>query len=325
MNAEIRDRIEELSSIVTDRHFESNPQLETRYGSAGRARCIEDTRFHLSFLATALETGVDAIFIDYIAWSKVVLASRRVGPDDLTAGLRIIGDVLKSRLDAAAATDAIRVLEIALAALPAMPTMAPSFIDISTEAGVLARKYLEALLALDGPRAIRTVATALTTGMLTRQLCVEVLEPVQHEVGRLWQINEISIAVEHFCTSITQQVLSQIGSGRRAHPDPSRKRAVTMCAPGELHDMGLRAISEFLAIDGWHVMPLGANVPAAAAAQLCADFKAELVLVSATLPTNIGAVTKVIEELRKQPALRDRKFLVGGGGGGGGGAAGGRE
>ena len=35
-------------------------------------------------------------------------------------------------------------------------------------------------------------------------------EPVQHEIGRLWQINHISVAHEHYCTSVTQMIMSEL-------------------------------------------------------------------------------------------------------------------
>ena len=310
--AEIRDRIDDLAGHVTDRQFQLHPEMAARYGADGRARCIEDARFHLSFLATTVETGVDAIFTEYVAWAKTVLATRKVPADDLQGGLAIIADVLRSRLKSDLTAEAIRVIETTAATISSMPSTVETFLDPSTESGALAKEYLDALLTLNSQNAMRVIADALMKGMSTTRICVDVLEPVQHEVGRLWQLNKISVAVEHFCSSVTQQVLSQIGTFRRVQADPSRKRVVALCAPGELHEIGLRAITQLLSLDGWHTVHLGANVPAIAAAQMCADWKAQIVLISATLPTHIRAVSEVIAKIRAHEVLRDTRVLVGG-------------
>lgn len=310
--AEIRDRLDELAAIVTDRQFERHPELALKYGASGRARCIEDARFHLAFLATAVETGIDAIFIDYIAWAKIVLTTRKVPADDLEAGLHIIADVVGSRLKRGLADDPIRLLGVAAARVAAMPLTVPSFLDARSDSATLARAYLDALLAMNAAKAMRVIADALSRGVPPLTICAEVLEPVQHEVGRLWQLNEISVAVEHFCSAVTQKALDQIGAARRVETDPSRKRVVALCAPGELHDIGLRSITESLALDGWHIVHLGADVPAVAAAQMCVDWKAEVVLISATLPTHIAAVRTVVEQVRSHATLRATRVFVGG-------------
>lgn len=310
--AAIRGRIEALANEVTDRQFRKHPELATRFGPLGRARCVDDARFHWSFLAAAVDTNIDAIFVDYVAWAKTVLTTRKISHEDLHGVLTIMADVLRSSFDAALASAAIAPVEQALEQIKDMPLSVTSLLDTTTDRGAVAKQYLEALLTMHSRAAIRVVASALEQGLTTQTICCDVLEPVQREIGRLWQMNEISVAMEHFASGVTQQLLAQIGSFRRANIEPQRKRAVLLCAPGEFHDIGIRAIAELLSLDGWHTLPLGANVPAAAAVRVCVDWKPDVILISASLPPHIAAVCEVVQLLRAEPALENARVLVGG-------------
>jgi MerR family transcriptional regulator, light-induced transcriptional regulator len=87
---------------------------------------------------------------------------------------------------------------------------------------------------------------------------------------------------------------------------------VAMCAGGEMHEVGLRIICDLLELEGWTTDYLGANVPPAAAVQLCADRRADVLLVSATLPPHVESVKEVIARFRAVPALSSSKIVVGG-------------
>jgi methanogenic corrinoid protein MtbC1 len=67
----------------------------------------------------------------------------------------------------------------------------------------LAADYLAALLAGEREAALRLVADAAEQGTDVRRLYEDVLAPVQREIGRLWQRDEITVATEHYCTAVT--------------------------------------------------------------------------------------------------------------------------
>ena len=76
--AELRHNAHLLAEEITTRHFERFPDIAAKYGAYGRRRCVEDSEFHLSFLAAAIDANLDSIFYDYVAWAKTVLASRGI-------------------------------------------------------------------------------------------------------------------------------------------------------------------------------------------------------------------------------------------------------
>jgi methanogenic corrinoid protein MtbC1 len=306
----IRTRLDELAQAVADRHAAAFPEMMARYGPMGRTRCLEDARFHLRYLATALDARSDAMFLDYIAWTKVVLARRGVPVEDLAENLRILSatliDILGPQGREAAGT-----IESALAALPSMSDDVPSCLDPRSPLWAVASAYLSALLTGSRNDAYEVIVRALDQGTKLRDIYRHVFEPAQQEIGRLWQLNKVTVAQEHFCTAATQHIMTQLYS-RVFGGEKRDRRAVAMCVGGELHEVGLRIITDLLELEGWQTWYLGAQVPPMAAAQFCAEHRADVLLVSATLPPHIQGVSEVIREVRARPDLAAMKVFVGG-------------
>jgi methanogenic corrinoid protein MtbC1 len=176
----------------------------------------------------------------------------------------------------------------------------------------LTSRYLETQLAGDSKAALRLVEIdALGAGMTVPEVQLDIVQPAQREIGRLWEENRISVAQEHLATSISQVVLSHL------YPRLPRKRsngmtAVVACVEGELHDMGGRIGADFLEMAGFDVRFLGANVKERDLLEVVGDAGADLVGLSGTMSFHVPALISAIENLRK---LRGSDFpiLVGGG------------
>lgn len=296
----IRAHLDELALAITDQH-----DLADRFGPLGRQRCLEDARFHLQYLATALEANSAAMFLDYVGWTKVVLAKRNVTEKDLVRNLAITASVLREY------PDATGVLHLAIEELPSMPVEVASMLDPRTPLWPVASDYLAALLRGSRRDALQLVTQSLDGGASLRDVYRHVFEPVQQEIGRLWQLNLVSVAQEHFCTAATQHIMTQL-YGRVFVGERTERRAVAMCVGGELHEVGLRIVTDLLELEGWQTWYLGASVPPAAAVQLCVDHKADVLLVSATLPPHIASVAEVVRLFRSRRELDEARVLVGG-------------
>ena len=301
----IRASLETLANAITDEHAAAHPEVFVRWGPVGRTRCLEDARFHLQYLATALDAGSVSMFLDYIGWTKVVLAKRHVGERDLLVNLEILARAVREMPDAEA------YVRTAIGELPEMSVDVPSCLDPRAPLWSVASEYLAALLRGSRRDALQIVTNALDGGASLRDVYRHVFEPVQQEIGRLWQLNQVSVAQEHFCTAATQQVMTQL-YGRIFGAEKRGKRAVAMCVGGELHEIGLRIIADQLELEGWQTWYLGASVPPANAVQFCVDQKADVLLVSATLPPHLAGVAEVVRLFRARPELAGARVIVGG-------------
>ena len=309
---ELRRNSHLLAVELARTHFDRFPDLARRYGEYGRRRCIEDGEFHLSFLASAVDAGFDTIFLDYIAWAKTMLAARGVSPDELIEHLRSLSPLLATHLRESDVASMTSVIDRAIDELPSMPSDVPSFIDPETEVGRVASEYLSLLIDADERGANGAIARALDRGMNLVEVCSSVFEVVQQEVGRLWQLNRISVAVEHYCTQTALRTLTRICTARTVRNRDERRRVLAMCAPDEHHDLGLLALTELLALEGWQTFFLGANVPATAVAQMCSERGADVLLVSASLPTRIAGVSEVVQLVHADNRTKDIRIIVGG-------------
>lgn len=175
----------------------------------------------------------------------------------------------------------------------------------------LARSYLEHLLAGRRNEASELILGAARGGTDVKQIYLHVFQPVQWEIGRLWQTDQISVAKEHFCTAATQLIMSQlypwVFSGVR-----DRGTMVATAVPGELHELGIRMVADFFEMAGWDTTYLGANVPADGVAQTVVEREAGMLAVSATLLEHIDAVREVVDAVRALP-LREDLIVLGGG------------
>ena len=108
----------------------------------------------------------------------------------------------------------------------------------------------------------------------------DVWRPVLFEVGRLWALDEISVAQEHFATGVVRVALAAMLRSLESARDEAVE-VVCACLPGEAHDLPLLAVAVELALAGWRVIWLGADVPLADLCALVATRTPEIVCLSA--------------------------------------------
>ena len=175
----------------------------------------------------------------------------------------------------------------------------------------LARDFLGRLLAGDRTGASELVVEAVEEGLSIRDAYLEVFQPVLWEVGRLWQINEIGVAEEHFCTAATQLTMSRLYpllfGGER-----SGRRLVAACVGGNLHEVGVRMVSDFFEMEGWDTYYLGADTPLDQIVETARDRDADVLAVSATLDEHVDDVRELLRRLERIRAEAGLKVLVGG-------------
>lgn len=304
-------RREELARAVTDLHYERRPELAARYGPAGRSRCLQDAAYHLTYLSEALAASAPDLFADYVAWAKVMLEGRGIPAEDLAGNLEVLRDVLRRELPEELSGVAAGYVEAGLARLPQLPAELPSGLTGDGLLDQLGRDYLQALLRGERNVASRLVLDAVAGGVSIKEVYLHVFQRSQHEIGRLWQMNRISVAEEHYCTAATQLIMSQLYPFLFGHARSGRTLVAT-CVAGDLHEIGVRMVSDFFEIEGWDTFYLGANTPAASVIRTLKDREADVLAVSATMSFHLRAVSELIAAVRASEVGDRVKVLVGG-------------
>jgi methanogenic corrinoid protein MtbC1 len=304
----ILSRRHAIAQAAVEHEFARRADASGQGGTRAREKSLQDALHHLAFLAQSLALDSAVFFDDYLAWVKVVLARR--GGGDLAVELHCLGDAVQDHLAPGHAKAAARMIQAGVARLPEMPDDVPTFIDAARPHGALARRYLEALLRADRGQAAREIHDALAAGVPLEAVYLDVFAASQREVGRLWQVNEISVAQEHFCTAATQLIMSQ--SWPAIPRGPRRGTLVAACVEGDLHELGLRMVADFFEMAGWQTLYLGANTPHRGVAETVVASHAGVLAISASIGFHVGAVEELIAEVRATPGCERVRVLVGG-------------
>jgi len=308
---QVRDQAGALADAVVACEFGRHPKLRARFGGAGRTKSRQDAGYHFLHLADALDANSPALFNDYIGWVKVLLQHFGVSSEDLDHHLECMADVVREQMPAPVAACAVAIIEGARTALPAMPSSTASFLDPAQRLSPLVREYVHTLLGGYRQAAGQLVFDAADRGEPVHQLYLQVFQPALREIGRLWQLQKISVAQEHFCSIATQIVMSQLLP--RA---PAAKRCgrgvVVACVSGDLHELGARMVADFFEMAGWDTYFCGANTPHAAVVQSVVERAADVLAVSATMGDHLHAVQDLIEVVRADPRCARLRVMVGG-------------
>lgn len=172
----------------------------------------------------------------------------------------------------------------------------------------LASRYLNLLLRAERSAAVDLILRA-ADDLPLEDLYTGVLQEAQYELGRLWERNEVTVAQEHYCTAVTQLVLSLLYPRVTATPktDPT---FVGVCAEGELHEVGTRMVCDVFELRGWRSFYLGSSLTSRELIDFVSSHRADVIGISASRDERVEGVQAVIRQLRDtNPRLR---ILVGG-------------
>ena len=150
----------------------------------------------------------------------------------------------------------------------------------------------------------------LGAGVSVPELYLEVIQPAQYEIGRLWQANLVSVADEHIATSVSQLALSMLYPSI-PRDAPNGRRVVVACVGGERHDLGARMVADFYEMAGYSVRFLGADVEAERLLAIVREDPPDLLGLSVTMTSNIEAL-RVTADRAREAAGGQLRLVVGG-------------
>lgn len=295
-NAQITEQQELLAELITSLHFDNQPELELKYGTAGKQRCKKDCLFHLSYLAEAVRIQRSEIFTSYLQWAQVMLQSRDIPVEDLTRILNYLDIACRQILS----TDNYKIvsdyIDKGVESLKIKASVTDSFLTTGNPLQLYAIQYLSLLLKSDRKQAQSLIADLVKNGQPIPGIYENIFEATQYEVGLLWQTHKITIAQEHYCTAATQLIMSTLYPIIFNH----EKKGYIMlgCTVSEgLHELGIRMMSDFFEMDGWDTYYMGASMPDTDIISAVKEQEAHLLAISVTMQFDISKVEVLIKKL----------------------------
>ena len=313
-------RFIKLAQLIFEEQFKRDHRHESEMDERRKRLMYDDVVYNLSFLMTSVYFSDEKIFEGYARWFFDLLCNltkdldREKIMEQMLDHYKIMSEILAGHASVILSEDELKraaeYLELAARVTVSAVT------DIVLSSSFLEGKYLEirkayldALLTSQTRKAHDMISGARKQGVPLEDIYEEILKKVMHEIGDLWHRNVITVDKEHYATSVTQTVMSNFYD--EIFERPRRNRTLVACAVGnELHEMGIRMLSDIFEYQGWDTVYLGAALPESAILEAVGEHKPDLVALSVTMPPYLSVCEKIVRSIRA--AYPDVKIAVGG-------------
>jgi methanogenic corrinoid protein MtbC1 len=241
-----------------------------------------DLETHLAFLGEAVRCGMPQLFSEYAVWTHLLLTTS--GGD--AAQFRECLAALDRQIEFSGTGEwvalARKYLAEAAEQLDQGQPVTTSYLVDDNPHKTLAESFLEDCLSLKRGQATAKIHAAVAGGVSVSEIYLNVITPVLHELGRLWHLNHITVADEHYCTAVSQMVMAQLFPAI-FDGSPRQGRMVSTCVAGELHEVGARMVSDLFEMNGWDTIFLGADASKDTVINTLVEHGAQVLAVSVTL------------------------------------------
>ncbi|MBK8935419.1 MAG: cobalamin-dependent protein [Chloroflexi bacterium] len=302
---------EHLATEIANHQYARYSQEWSLTKASHFQKSVRDVSYHLDYLTEAIAAGQTALFEDYISWAKALFAGLEFPDSVLPETLDSMRSVLKSSLPKESHAMIDRYILAGMAQCTTAPEQPPCYLTASSAISQLAQDYLNALLAGKRHEASKLILDAVNQGISVKSIYLDVFQQSQREIGRLWQINEISVAEEHYCTAATQLIMSQLYPHIFSTERIGRRMLATSIG-GELHEIGIRMVADFFEMEGWDTYFLGANSPTETILQTIEEKKPDILAISATITSHVSQVERLITAVKAQQINFTPRIMVGG-------------
>lgn len=301
-------RFLEATKIIFDEQFKRDPRLALELDERRKKLMYDDVVYNLSYLLTAIYFSDVKIFEVYALWIYELLCNIMKDLDrdrimeQMTDHYSIMSEIITSKLEEILSADELqkaneylsRAIEITKDAVTNVP-LSNDFLE--GEHTTVRRAYLNALLSGKTKEAHKIIANSIEGGLSIIEIYEEVLTKVMYEIGELWHRNIITVDKEHYATSVTQMVMSQFYD--EIFSQPRSGNTLVSCAIGsELHEIGVRMLSDIFEYKGWDTYFLGAALPQAAIIAAIEEHKPNLLALSVTMVPYLKTCKQIVDAVR---------------------------
>jgi hypothetical protein len=110
---------DELADAVTRALYDDMSELHAKYGDSGRQKCLQDLRYTIEHLTSAVDLAQPDLFASYVRWLDALLRARNVSTREVVRSLELMERVVRDHLTADEADAVAACLNAGLAALGA--------------------------------------------------------------------------------------------------------------------------------------------------------------------------------------------------------------
>ncbi len=176
----------------------------------------------------------------------------------------------------------------------------------------LFQHYAEALLSGDRPACRDLIEKASECGVESRRILLELCWPAMESIRELYKEAKISLAAEHMATRLNRTTVDRLTASLPI-ADSNGRRVMVLCGDAQGEELGGQITADLFESEGHDVKFLGGGIPADEANHLIGLWRADLVVLFATLPSEMPAARQLIDKLREHGSVPDLQVMCCGG------------
>ena len=221
---------------------------------------LEDTNFRLSFLIEAIEQNNPEVFIKYVQWSNSITKARNIPVLKLKNDLKVINETARLLFPENIYWIINKHINEGIDSLVKINDPVETYILPENPLFGEVTAFTRLLLVGNRKLALELVQKLVSDNTTIVSIYENIFKISQYEIGLLWQTNKITVAHEHYCSAAIQSIMPALYSDIfSAERNGAKMLACTIA--GDLHEMGIRMLTDYFELDGWDTYYLGANMP----------------------------------------------------------------
>lgn len=169
--------------------------------------------------------------------------------------------------------------------------------------------FFKTLLAMDRQRCSNLLDGFLDRDISTFDLYVHLFQRALHEIGRKWELAELTVADEHAATAIVENLMSTLYPKIFQSSRKGRK-ALISCVEGEYHQIAAKMVADVFEMEGWDGIFVGGNTPHADLVAMSKRVQPDIIGISVSLDNHLKSLDELLPRLKL--AVPDAKLIVGG-------------
>lgn len=298
---------------IIERQYTLQPEF-SKYGIIGMEHSLNDAKYNLEYLFSAIEVDSKLLFLQYNRWAYRLFENLKLPLDTLDKFYSCTREVFKERFDKGQISKElflklIEYIDAGTLTLSSEEHEPSSYFKKDNPLKEYLHKYSEFVFSGDRNSATKLIGNISRRDIEIKDIYKYILQPFQLELGKLWYESKISVAQEHYATAVSQNAMSMLYE--RIFSTPKNEKVfLGTCVQGELHEFGMRMISDYMESCGWNTYYLGANMPDKGIIQMIREKSPDIIAISCTMTFNISKIQNLITAIKSSSI--DTPVIVGG-------------
>ena len=176
----------------------------------------------------------------------------------------------------------------------------------------LADRYLELLLTGDRQAVKAAIDEALITGVQPASLLAELIWPTMERMQALYKEDRITQMQLNLGTRLNRQITDQVAA-KLPVGELNDRKVLIFCGDAEPEELGGQITADLFESAGYTVRFGGGGVANDEILKLIGDYRPDLLVMFATLPSGVPNVRKLIDYLRDVNSCPDMQVMCCGG------------